>query len=45
MFDGSSEAGAFDARGVTACHIVRDLDTKKYPLLPIQHTHGLKTTT
>ncbi|KAL0055171.1 hypothetical protein WJX82_008147 [Trebouxia sp. C0006] len=30
MFSGSTEAGAFDARGIAACNIVRDLDTKKF---------------
>ena len=29
LFDGGREAGAFDARGVASCHVVRDLDTKK----------------
>ncbi|DBA88789.1 TPA: hypothetical protein ACH3X1_004204 [Trebouxia sp. C0004] len=30
MFSGSTEPGSFDARGVAACNIVRDLDTKKF---------------
>jgi len=30
MFSGSTEPEAFDAKGVAACNIVRDLDTKKY---------------
>ena len=29
LFDGGREAGCFDAKGVAACHVVRDLDTKK----------------
>lgn len=30
LFDGSREAGSFDAKGAAACHVVRDLDTKKF---------------
>lgn len=30
LFDGGREAGCFDAKGVAACHVVRDLDTKKF---------------
>lgn len=29
IFEGSTDPDAFDARGVAACHVIRDLDTKQ----------------